>query len=143
MSAEKKLTILLQNLSPILHDGDYVFTTISDSKLLDQLPRRNVIGHFREMEGHTLIVKKSIADEYQLGYKFIAAWITLEVHSALDAVGLTAAFSSHLAKAGISCNVWAGYYHDHIFVAKNDAQKAVEVLKALRVKHNHNPSSKT
>ncbi|XXE67240.1 ACT domain-containing protein [Pseudomonas sp. R1-6] len=39
--------------------------------------------------------------------------VTLTVHSALDAVGLTAAFATALGNAGISCNVIAAYYHDH------------------------------
>lgn len=59
------------------------------------------------------------------------AWITLEVHSALDAVGLTAAVSHVLAKENISCNVIAAYHHDHIFVGKEDAQKALKALLKL------------
>ena len=68
-----------------------------------------------------------------LTYHFVAKWITLNVHSSLEAVGLTAAFSNALAEAGISCNVVAAYYHDHIFVAKADADKAMEVLRKLSV----------
>ena len=44
-------------------------------------------------------------------------WITLRVHSALDAVGMTAAFSVALAVAGLSVNVVAGLHHDQVFVA--------------------------
>jgi uncharacterized protein len=61
----------------------------------------------------------------------VAAWITLTVHSALEAVGLTAAFSKALADVNISCNVVAGYYHDHIFVPQQDAEKAMAVLESL------------
>ena len=51
-----------------------------------------------------------------------------KVHSALEAVGLTAAFANELGKNNISCNVVAGFAHDHIFVAEADGDKAVKVL---------------
>jgi uncharacterized protein len=46
-------------------------------------------------------------------------------------VGLTAAFATALANAGISCNVVAAYYHDHLFVPVQDAEKAMAVLRSL------------
>lgn len=63
---------------------------------------------------------------------FLAAWITLTVHSDLQAVGLTAAFASALGQAGISCNVVAGAFHDHIFVPVEQAQQALAALKTLQ-----------
>jgi uncharacterized protein len=57
--------------------------------------------------------------------------ITLTIHSSLEAVGLTAAVSQELTNAGISCNVVAAYYHDHLFVAIEDAERAIEVLTAM------------
>ena len=57
--------------------------------------------------------------------------IILEVHSSLEAVGLTASVASALAEAGISANVVAAYYHDHIFVPKASADRALAVLQAL------------
>ena len=68
-----------------------------------------------------------MADSLNLKYSFVAAWITLTVHSLLEAVSLTAAFSGALANEGISCNVVAAFYHDHIFVDKAYAGKAMGV----------------
>ena len=85
----------------------------------------------REEEGVTLILPQAIADNQQLKYEYIAGWITLRVHSSLAAVGLTAAFSQALAQQNISCNVVAGYYHDHIFVAESDVTRALAILQNL------------
>jgi hypothetical protein len=63
---------------------------------------------------------------------FRAAWITLTVHSDLNAVGLTAAFARALGDAGISCNVMAAAYHDHIFVPVDDAARAMNALLNLQ-----------
>jgi hypothetical protein len=61
----------------------------------------------------------------------VAGWITLRVHSALEAVGLTAAVSAALAREGVSCNVVAGFYHDHLFVPHDSAAQAVRLLEDL------------
>jgi len=115
-------------MHPNLNDGEYVFCTIPTALVID--PSR-IIGSFKETEGLTVILDKNVADSLHLNYTFIAAWITLTVHSSLEGVGFTAAFSNALAKAGIGCNVIAAYYHDHIFVAKQDTEKVMEVLETL------------
>lgn len=56
------------------------------------------------------------------------ARITLQVHSSLDAVGLTAAVAGRLAERRISANVVAGFSHDHLFVPWQPREEAVEVL---------------
>lgn len=128
MSGETDVAILLKNIKPILNDGDYVFCSIADTKEIDI---SNVIGLFKEKEGTTLVMSKSNADALNLSYSIVCSWITLTVHSSLEAVGLTATFSTALSKEGISCNVIAAFFHDHIFVKKIDAKKAMEVLLAL------------
>ena len=128
MAGETSLTTLLRSMSPELNDGDYVFCTLKDG----QVPHGcEIIGSFREREGLTLILERSQAERAGLSFDYLAAWITLNVHSALQAVGLTAAFATALGQAGISCNVIAGYYHDHLFVGQADAQRALSVLRQL------------
>lgn len=58
------------------------------------------------------------------------AWLTLTVHSSLEAVGLTAAVSGRLAKLGIACNVLAGYGHDHLLVPIDRVDEAIGALTA-------------
>ncbi|OIN44887.1 acetyltransferase [Pseudomonas azotoformans] len=128
MAGETALATLLRSMSPHLNDGDYVFCTLPDQRIPEGC---EVIGSFREQEGLTLILDRQQAEQAGLVFDYVAAWITLNVHSALEAVGLTAAFASALGKAGISCNVIAGYYHDHLFVGRADAQRAMQVLQQL------------
>ncbi|GHA54926.1 ACT domain-containing protein [Pontibacter akesuensis] len=128
MAGETNLAALLRTMAPELNSGDFVFCTVPD---LASIAKADIICLLREKEGATLILEKDRADALGLSYSFVAAWITLKVHSALEAVGLTAAFSKALAENSISCNVVAGYYHDHLFVAKEDATKAINVLQRL------------
>lgn len=128
MSGEKNLAKLLKNMRPRLNEGVYVFCSVNHLNAIDL---EVILGSFKESEGYTIIVSKDYADKNNLSYSNLMAWITLEVHSALDAVGLTAAFSALLATHQISCNVIAGYYHDHIFVLKEDANKALDLLRNI------------
>ena len=128
MAGETNLSKLIKEMKPKLNKGKYVFVSVKSTENID---RNDIICEFKEEEGTTIVIKKSKADELNLNYIFIASWITLMIHSSLDAVGLTAVFSSELAKHNISANVIAGYYHDHIFVNQKDASMAIKVLKDL------------
>ncbi|MDN4483894.1 ACT domain-containing protein [Demequina lignilytica] len=86
-----------------------------------------------EAEGTTWVVPEPQARAAGAAHDFRSARITLEVHSSLEAVGLTAAFARALADVGISANVVAGFHHDHIFVPwdrRDDALRALEALQA-------------
>ena len=128
MTGETELTKLIQSMRPRLNTGDYVFV-LKPSSI--QVPSDIIICLFQEKEGTTLILEKQNADNLSLNYDSIMAWITLDIHSSLEAVGLTAAVSNALTKKSISCNVVAAYHHDHIFVDKNDAEKAFKTLNDL------------
>ncbi|MET9625465.1 ACT domain-containing protein [Streptomyces sp. NPDC006464] len=127
MSAERDLSRLLAGMSPELDPGRYVFTTVPGPVPPGITPLVTVT----EPEGLTLVLRQEDADRAALPYDYVAGWITLRVHSALDAVGLTAAVSRALAEAGLSCNVVAGYHHDHLFVEHERAEGALAVLRAL------------
>lgn len=132
MKGETNLAVLIKNMTPILNDGEYVFCSISKEKVIDF---SKIIHFFKEKEGLTIVVEKQYADEKGYEYASVFSWITLLVHSALEAVGLTAAFAKALAENNISCNVVAGFYHDHIFVPHALGEKAVEVLQKLAAQY--------
>ena len=57
--------------------------------------------------------------------------ITLEGHSSLEALGLTSVVTSVLAERGITTNVIAGFYHDHMFVPSDRIDEALKAVKEL------------
>ena len=105
MNAERDLTRLLAGMRPELAPGRYVFTTVAGPAAP---PGVAPVVTVAEREGLTLVVRQEEADAAGLAYDYVAGWITLRIHSALDAVGLTAAVAGALADAGMSCNVVAG-----------------------------------
>ncbi|WP_296230753.1 ACT domain-containing protein [uncultured Pseudomonas sp.] len=128
MFGETNLARLLQSMTPRLNPGQYVFCCVPTEHDCSGL---QPIASLRETEGLSLVLPREVADAHGLHYDYVAAWITLEVHSSLAAVGLTASFSAALAQAGISCNVVAGFHHDHIFVPSERAEQALSTLRAL------------
>jgi uncharacterized protein len=128
MDKNSELISLVKNMNPILNEGVYVFCVTSEwQPHLAKL----ALCHFKEKEGVTLVLEKEIADQQKLQYEFEANWITLQVNSALNAIGLTAVVSQKLTEKGISCNVIAGFYHDHIFVPSELGSQALTSLEDL------------
>ena len=126
------LSELLRTLRPVLNEGNYVFAVLphdADSGALEPL------ATFRENEGVTVVVEDERARLAGLRVLFRAAWITLTVHSDLQAVGLTAAVAGALRRANISCNIIAAAHHDHVFVPAESARAAIEALHILQREH--------
>ncbi|MEU8773723.1 ACT domain-containing protein [Streptomyces sp. NPDC048606] len=132
MSGERDLRKLLSGMRPELNDGSYVFCTLPAGAPLPT--GLDPVATVLEAEGRTLVLRREEADAAGLAYAYTAGWITLRVHSALDAVGLTGAFAAELAAHGLSCNVIAGYHHDHLFVPEERAAEAVAVLERLAIR---------
>jgi hypothetical protein len=128
MTGEINLQKLIKEMSPELHQGEYVYC-LADSK--EGALALDPLCYFLEKEGVTIILPREKADSMNILYATSCAWITLTVHSSLEAVGLTAAVSTALTEAGISCNVIAAFYHDHIFVPVKDAERAMQTLQKL------------
>lgn len=122
---------LLASMAPSLNDGVYVFSSVqADTDVSPFSP----LATFREREGLTVIVDEPTAVRHGLPVLFRAAWITLTVHSDLQAVGLTAAVAEALTHARISCNVVAAAFHDHIFVPVERAADAIAQLTNLQAR---------
>ena len=130
MAGERDLEKLLALLQPKMAHGEFVFCTVGD-KDYGALAALQPIASYREEEGLSLVLSKGVADEAGLAYESLFNCISLNVHSSLDAVGLTAAVASKLAVNGISANVIAAYYHDHIYVPTDKAELALQLLSQL------------
>ncbi|MGB7448710.1 MAG: ACT domain-containing protein [Ornithinimicrobium sp.] len=125
-AGEHDLKTLLRTMQPRLESGEWVFVTVDD--VPDDV---EALATFRETEGLSAVIRRESADAHHLPYDLVAAWISLTVHSALDAVGLTAAVSAQLTAADISANVVAARHHDHLFVPLSRAVEAVQILEDL------------
>jgi hypothetical protein len=127
-----ELDDLLKSISPEIQDGEYVFCTLIGEHV--DYKHLNPLASFRESEGLTLIVPVEVAAQEKLPFEGTFKQITLMVHSSLDAVGLTASVANKLASYGISANVIAAYYHDHVFVQTEKAEQALSALKEFSEK---------
>ncbi|MCF2856388.1 ACT domain-containing protein [Pseudoalteromonas sp. SMS1] len=134
MVGETRLSVLLSSMEPELLTEEFAFAVV-DEAALGRVALQQVKGLFREQEGVTIIMQQPHAAALGLKYEGGYRCITLNVHSSLEAVGLTAAFANALGNENISANVVAGFYHDHIFVPCRDAQKALACLTSLARYH--------
>lgn len=108
---------MVAEMAPVLDAQAWRFVVVAEGEL-----PADAFAIIREAEGLSAIMPGEGGD---------FARITLMVHSALEAVGLTAAVSGALAEQGIACNVVAGFYHDHLFVPWQRREEALAVLQRL------------
>jgi hypothetical protein len=128
LSGETSLQKLLQFMDPVVHEPVYVFATVpfdQDISLLEP------IMTFREAEGITLILERSAAENHGLQGIFPSRMITLNINSALDAVGFLAAVTTELAALKIGVNPVSAFYHDHLFVPAEYSERAHQALITL------------
>ena len=129
MTGETDLQKLLDGMRPSITDGAFAFAT---ARSLEDVPTSvQPIGSFKEDEGVTIIAPLDQIARTKLPQSGPFAQITLAVHSSLFAVGLTAKIATALGQAGISANIVAGFFHDHIFVPWDDRHAALQILKDL------------
>jgi len=130
MAAMTDLDEMLRTLTVSVRPQRYTFITVETGTAPPL--GEGVEAVIREDEADTIVATVERAAAEGWPHHFVAAWLTLDVHSALEAVGLTAAFSAALAAAGIPCNVLAAYHHDHVLIPADRADEAVTALESLR-----------
>jgi hypothetical protein len=128
MTGEVDLKKLIKGMNPELNQGEFVYCLVNSKEHAAAL---DPLCYFLEKEGVTVILPKEKADALNIPYETTCAWITLTVHSSLEAVGLTAVVSKALTDENISCNVIAAFFHDHIFVPVKDAERTLNALQRL------------
>ncbi len=128
MSGEHNLDVLIRSMKPTLDPEVYVFATFSKGNLPPHVAPRMV---FQEQEGTTLILALEDATQAGVDFEFPCRMITLNVHSALDAVGFLAKVTTQLASLGMGVNPVSGFFHDHLFIPEDRAEDAVAALLAM------------
>ena len=134
MIGETNLDKLIRGMNPELNKGEFVFCKLDSEEKLQNIKPKCL---FRETEGITVVLSKTEAGELNLAYTFECSWITLNIHSSLDAVGFIAKLSKALAEASISCNIISAYFHDHLFVPIDKTDQALKILRNLKGSSKH------
>ncbi len=129
MTGETNLAVLIGGMKPRLHDAVYVFATLPPGQPMPPVVEPVMV--FREAEGRTFILTEEEVRMVGLDATFRCRMITLEIHSALEAVGFLAAITSRLAAAGMGVNPVSAFYHDHLFVPADRAEEAMAVLEEM------------
>jgi len=123
-----------QPLSPVLAQGKYFFGTFSQNTLMTLANYLSyIVAIYKEDEGLTVAFREEVkAPLSTITSKEVQgpfALITFGAQGSLYECGVTARFSKPLSDAKIPANVYAGYFHDHVFVPYEMKDKAMAALK--------------
>lgn len=121
----RDLRAMIAAMDPALDPRCWCFVPVTPARAGDLLGA--ALATFREAEGVSAIVPAELGEGAP-----VFARITLQVHSDLEGVGLTAAVATALADSGIACNVVAALHHDHLFVPEARAGEALALLRRLQ-----------
>lgn len=129
MSGLTDLKDTLDSLKVSCDEIEYGFASIPDDSVIS---RDKVLATFQENGRLAVIAPKEYLDSKEIENEGPYAKLTIDVHTSLELVGLTAVMATKLAKNGISANVVAAFYHDHVFVQYNLRQRAIELLESMK-----------
>jgi hypothetical protein len=129
MTGETHLPNILSRIDVDVRPGTYALIS---RRSADAAADAVAEARISEPEGITYVVPEAFARMQGEPPGFVAAWLTLRVHTALNAVGVTASVAGVLADRGIACNVLAGHFHDHLLVPAARRDDAVAAIRSLR-----------
>lgn len=129
MSGLTDLKQTLRSLRIICDEVKYGFASIDENASID---RKKVLATFKEDGRLAIIAPQNYLESKGIDNEGPYARLTIDVHTSLELVGLTAVMSTELAQHGISANVVAGFYHDHVFVQYELREKAISILEGVK-----------
>ena len=130
MPGQTDLKKILESIDPYLVDESFIFMT-TDQSLSSISNTLNPIASFKEKEGLSIVITQATADKNAITYDSVFSCISLGVHSSLESYGLISTISKELTQNNISTNIFSGYYHDHIFVQRDKAHEALEIISKI------------
>ncbi len=128
VAGETDLRRMLSSLTATVREGTYAVARADEPVALGGGVEALVV----EDEGVTVVARIEVAAGRGWEVGFVGRWLTLDVHSSLEAVGLTAAVSAALAERDVPCNVLAGLVHDHLLVPTDLVDEAIAAIAGLR-----------
>jgi len=129
MSGSTDLKETLKSLKVTCDNVEYGFTSLEDTS---KVSRDELLATFQEDGRLAIIAPVAYLQSQGVDYEGPFARLTIDLHTSLELVGLTAVIATKLAEHGVSANVVAAFYHDHVFVQHDLREKAIDLLISLR-----------